>query len=149
MNCKTIMLLAALGVSVLHAGEGERMARYVEREAASMQEPASSPTSIARKLAQTEEEGGSEALCAAAARFGRLLKYLPQSKGPINKDKLEKKCGDYFLGKNDTHKMHPHAYAAIVNFPANEKNIELWARERAREQGIITRTGPGHYEYNY
>jgi hypothetical protein len=65
-------------------------------------------TKIEESLKNAEKEGGSEMLCSVAARFGRSLKVLPKSKGPISRTKLATKCSTYFKENG-----HPQALAAV------------------------------------
>lgn len=124
MHRKTILLLTLLGTYAIQAA------------------PAQS-SSVAQQLENAEKEGGYEMLCSVAARFGRGLKYLSQSQGLINKDKLQKKCGNYFLGKNDDRKQHPQAYAAIMNYEGKDANdIDTYAEKAAKDKGIKHEPNP-------
>jgi len=114
--------------------EPEYVAPNPKQPRAKKSEKSGEKANIETSLKKAEQEGGSEQLCAVAARFGRTLKVLPKSKGPINKDKLAKKCGDYFLGKNDAGKMHPQAFAAVMNYKG--KDVDAWAKEHASMRKI-------------
>jgi len=110
--------------------------RYTTSEA-----PKPTKATLTTQLTKAEKDGGSELLCATAARFGRLLKYLPKTKGAMSKRALDEKCARYFLGDNDAGKIHPQAYAAIKGLTGDEKTLIQYARAASNAKGIIKSPG--------